>query len=105
MELAEKIANGNGMVSEFPLFTRPDKKTFPIATDCGCGPPEVGIPKVSGSLIAANPTIRAVYAVPGPIDAPSSACNDLLPRRNAGPSAVDLLGIVKPYRFHQGVRV
>jgi DNA processing protein len=85
--LAEKIAAGNGaVVSEFPLNTAPDKQTFPmrnrivaawsralLVTEC---------PAWSGSLITANLASeygKPVFAVPGPIDKPTSAgCNQLI---------------------------
>jgi DNA processing protein len=73
-------------VSEFPLHTAPDKQTFPqrnrivaawsealLVTEC---------PAWSGSLITANLASdygRPVYAVPGPINAPTSTgCNKLI---------------------------
>lgn len=87
LALAEKIADGNGaVISEFPLHKAPDKQTFPmrnrivaawsqavLVTEC---------PAWSGSLITANLATeygKAVFAVPGPIDKPSSAgCNQLI---------------------------
>jgi DNA processing protein len=87
LALAEKIASGHGaVVSEFPLHTAPDKQTFPqrnrivaawsealLVTEC---------PAWSGSLITANMASdygRPVYAVPGPINAPTSTgCNKLI---------------------------
>ena len=85
--LAEKIADGNGaVISEFPLHRAPDKQTFPmrnrivaawsqavLVTEC---------PAWSGSLITANLASeygKPIFAVPGPIDKPSSAgCNQLI---------------------------
>lgn len=85
--LAEKIASGHGaVISEFPLHTPPDKQTFPmrnrivaswaqalLVTEC---------PSWSGALITANLAAeygKTVYAVPGPIDKPSSAgCHQLI---------------------------
>lgn len=85
--LAEKIADGFGaVVSEFPLHTAPDKQTFPmrnrivaawaqavLVTEC---------PAWSGSLITANLASeygKPIFAVPGPIDKPTSAgCNQLI---------------------------
>lgn len=85
--LAERIASGFGaVVSEFPLHTAPDKKTFPmrnrivaawaqavLVTEC---------PAWSGSLITANLASeygKPIFAVPGPIDKPTSAgCNQLI---------------------------
>ena len=87
LPLAERIADGHGaIVSEFPLHTAPDKQTFPqrnrivaawsravVVTEC---------PAWSGSLITANLATeygRPVYAVPGPIDKPTSAgCHRLI---------------------------
>lgn len=87
LALAEKIAAGNGaVISEFPLHRPPDKQTFPmrnrivaawcqalLVTEC---------PAWSGSLITANLASeygKPVFAVPGPIDKPSSAgCHQLI---------------------------
>ncbi|MFT4175860.1 MAG: DNA-processing protein DprA [Luteolibacter sp.] len=87
LALAERIASGNGaVVSEFPLHTPPDRQTFPmrnrivaawskalLVTEC---------PLWSGSLITANLASeygKTIYAVPGPIDKPTSAgCNQLI---------------------------
>jgi DNA processing protein len=85
--LAEKIASGHGaVVSEFPLHTAPDKQTFPmrnriVAAWCRALL-VVECPAWSGSLITANLASeygKSVFAVPGPIDKPSSAgCNQLI---------------------------
>ena len=87
MPLAEKIASGQGaIVSEFPLHTPPDKQTFPqrnriVAGWCR-GLLVVECPTRSGALITANLAGdygRQLFAVPGPIDRPSSAgCHDLI---------------------------
>ena len=87
LTLAEKIADGNGaVISEFPLQRPPDKQTFPmrnrivaawsqavLVTEC---------PAWSGSLITANLASeygKPIFAVPGPIDKPSSAgCHQLI---------------------------
>lgn len=87
LALAEKIANGHGaIVSEFPLNTEPDKQTFPqrnrivaawcralLVTEC---------PAWSGAMITANLASeygKSVYAIPGPIDKPTSAgCHQLI---------------------------
>ncbi|QTN33848.1 DNA-protecting protein DprA [Akkermansiaceae bacterium] len=87
LALAEKIADGNGaVISEFPLHKAPDKQTFPmrnrivaawcqalLVTEC---------PAWSGSLITANLASeygKPIFAVPGPIDKPSSAgCHQLI---------------------------
>lgn len=85
--LAEKIASGNGaVVSEFPLHTAPDKQTFPMRNRIVAAWSKallvVECPAWSGSLITANLASeygRPIYAVPGPIDKPSSAgCHQLI---------------------------
>ncbi|MGC6426557.1 MAG: DNA-processing protein DprA [Akkermansiaceae bacterium] len=85
--LAEKIADGHGaVVSEFPLKQAPDKRTFPqrnrIVAHWTDGTLVVECPSRSGSLITANlanEAGRQVYAVPGPIDRPTSGgCHDLI---------------------------
>lgn len=85
--LAEKIANGFGaVVSEFPLNTAPDKQTFPMRNRIVAAWSRallvVECPAWSGSLITANLATeygKPVFAVPGPIDKPTSAgCNQLI---------------------------
>lgn len=85
--LAEKIADGHGaVVSEFPLHTAPDKQTFPqrnrIVASWSRALLVTESPAWSGSLITANLAAeygRPVYAIPGPIDKPTSAgCNRLI---------------------------
>lgn len=87
LPLAEKIASGLGaVVSEFPLNTPPDKQTFPMRNRIVAAWSRallvVECPAWSGSLITANLASeygRPVFAVPGPIDKPSSAgCNQLI---------------------------
>lgn len=87
LSLAEKIAAGHGaIISEFPLRQPPDKRTFPqrnrIVAHWTNGTLVVECPSRSGSLITANlanEAGRQVYAVPGPVDRPSSAgCHDLI---------------------------
>ncbi len=85
--LAEKIATGYGaVVSEFPLNTAPDKQTFPMRNRIVAAWSRallvVECPAWSGSLITANLATeygKPVFAVPGPIDKPTSAgCNQLI---------------------------
>ncbi|BCX48930.1 DNA processing protein DprA [Haloferula helveola] len=87
LPLAERIADGHGaVVSEFPLHTPPDKQTFPqrnrIVAAWSRALLVTESPVWSGSLITANLAGeygRPVYAVPGPIDKPTSAgCNRLI---------------------------
>jgi DNA processing protein len=85
--LAEKIASGFGaVVSEFPLGTAPDKQTFPMRNRIVAAWSRallvVECPAWSGSLITANLASeygKPIFAVPGPIDKPTSAgCNQLI---------------------------
>lgn len=85
--LAEKIAGGFGaVVSEFPLNTAPDKQTFPMRNRIVAAWARallvIECPAWSGALITANLATeygKPVFAVPGPIDKPTSAgCNQLI---------------------------
>jgi DNA processing protein len=85
--LAAKIADGHGaVVSEFPLHTAPDKQTFPMRNRIVAAWSRallvVECPAWSGSLITANLASeygKPIFAVPGPIDKPSSAgCHQLI---------------------------
>ncbi|MGA0844974.1 MAG: DNA-processing protein DprA [Luteolibacter sp.] len=87
LPLAEKIAEGHGaVVSEFPLHKAPDKQTFPmrnrIVAAWSRAMLVVECPAWSGSLITANLASeygKPVFAVPGPIDKPTSAgCNQFI---------------------------
>ncbi|MEX1049711.1 MAG: DNA-processing protein DprA [Akkermansiaceae bacterium] len=87
LSLAERIAAGNGaVVSEFPLHTAPDKQTFPMRNRIVAAWSRallvVECPAWSGSLITANLASeygKPIFAVPGPIDKPTSAgCNQLI---------------------------
>jgi DNA processing protein len=84
--LAERIASSGAVVSEFPMATKPDRQTFPmrnrIISGWSFGTLLVEAPLRSGALITVNQAMeqgRAVYAVPGPIDRPTSqGCNRLI---------------------------
>ena len=85
--LASRIADGQGaVISEFPIDQIPDKTTFPlrnrIISGLSKGILVAEAPAWSGALITANMAAehnRTVYAVPGPIDRPSSAgCHKLI---------------------------
>tara|TARA_B110000305_G_scaffold209142_1_gene241882 strand:+ start:442 stop:1551 length:1110 start_codon:yes stop_codon:yes gene_type:complete len=106
LSLAEKIASGHGaVVSEFPLRMPPDKKTFPqrnrIVAYWTEGTLVVECPSRSGSLITANlanEAGRQVYAVPGPIDRPTSAgCHDLI--RDGATLVTDGSQILEAFQF------
>lgn len=86
MALAERIAQNGAVVSEYPVDRIADKQTFPyrnrVVSGWSCGLIVVEAPLRSGSLITAQQAAeqgRTVYAVPGPIDKPTSAgCNRLI---------------------------
>ena len=78
-ELAERISQSGAVVSEFPVDYPPDKQSFPlrnrIVSGWSFGVLVVEAAGRSGALITANQAAeqgRSVYAVPGPIDRPSS---------------------------------
>lgn len=86
MALAERIAQNGAVISEYPVHRIADKQTFPyrnrVVSGWSCGLIVVEAPLRSGSLITAQQAAdqgRTVYAVPGPIDKPTSAgCNRLI---------------------------
>lgn len=89
--LAEKIHNGNGaIVSEFSMDIEPDRQTFPMRNRIISGwshgilVVEAGLN--SGALITAAQALeqgRAVYAVPGHINAPSAMGSNRLIQQGA----------------------
>ena len=77
--LAEKIASTGAVVTEFPMDTTPDRQTFPmrnrIISGWGFGLLVVEAGVNSGALISASQAAdqgRNLYAIPGPIDRPTS---------------------------------
>jgi DNA processing protein len=77
--LAEKIATSGALVTEFPMDTTPDRQTFPmrnrIISGWGFGLLVVEAGYNSGALISASQAAeqgRNLYAIPGPIDRPTS---------------------------------
>ncbi len=89
--LAERIAAGSGaVISEFPMLTTPDKGTFPqrnrIVSGWSDGLLVVEAGLKSGALITAGQAEeqgRNIYAVPGPIDRPTSAGSNRLIQQGA----------------------
>jgi DNA processing protein len=86
LALAERIAQNGAVISEYPVDRMADRQTFPyrnriVAGWCS-GLLVVEAPIKSGSLITAQQATeqgRTVYAVPGPIDKPTSTgCNKLI---------------------------
>lgn len=87
LALAEKIADGHGaVISEFPIGMPPDKQTFPMRNRIVAALSRALLvaesPEWSGSLITANLASeygRPIYAIPGPIDKPTSGgCHKLI---------------------------
>lgn len=86
MALAERIAQNGAVISEYPVDRMADKQTFPyrnrVVAGWSSGLLVTEAPLKSGSLITAQQATeqgRTVYAVPGPIDKPTSAgCNRLI---------------------------
>jgi DNA processing protein len=87
LALAQKIADGRGaVISEFPIDTAPDKQTFPMRNRIVAALSRALLvaesPEWSGSLITANLASeygRPIYAIPGPIDKPTSGgCHKLI---------------------------
>ncbi len=84
--LADRIAESGAVISEFPVLYVPDKQSFPLRNRIVAGLSRgllvVEAPAWSGALITANHALeqgRAVFAVPGPIDRPTSeGCHRLI---------------------------
>ena len=77
--LAEKIVSAGAVITEFPMETTPDRQTFPmrnrIISGWGFGLLVVEAGINSGALISASQAAdqgRNLYAIPGPIDRPTS---------------------------------
>ncbi len=88
--LAEKIAASGAVVSEFPMTFPPSPQTFPyrnrIVAGWGSGVLVVEAGFKSGALLTAGQALehgRLVYAVPGPIDRPTSAGSNRLIQQGA----------------------
>lgn len=88
--LAEKIAQSGALLSEFAMDTKADVQTFPmrnrIVSGMSTGVLVVEAALNSGALITASQALeqgRSVYAVPGPIDRPSSMGSNRLIQQGA----------------------
>ena len=88
--LAEKISASGAIVTEFPMDTTPDRQTFPmrnrIISGLSFGLLVVEAGANSGALISASQAAeqgRSLYAVPGPIDRPTSFGSNRLIQQGA----------------------
>jgi DNA processing protein len=89
-ELADKISGSGAVVTEFPMETTPDRQTFPmrnrIISGLSFGLLVVEAGANSGALISASQAAdqgRSLYAVPGPIDRPTSFGSNRLIQQGA----------------------
>ena len=88
--LAEKIISSGAVITEFPMETTPDRQTFPmrnrIISGWGFGLLVVEAGLNSGALISASQAGeqgRNLYAIPGPIDRPTSQGTNRLIQQGA----------------------
>ena len=88
--LAELIVSSGAVVTEFPMDTTPDRQTFPIRnriiSGWGFGLLVVEAGLNSGALISATQAAeqgRNLYAVPGPINRPTSQGTNRLIQQGA----------------------
>jgi DNA processing protein len=89
--LAQQISHKGALISEFPIFTPPDRQHFPqrnrIVSGMTMGTILVEGPKKSGAMITVDQALsqgRKVFALPGRVDQENFEGNhDLIKRRKA----------------------
>ena len=89
-DLADKISESGAVISEFPMFTRPDKGNFPkrnrIISGLSLGVICVEAAEKSGALITCDCALeqgREVFAVPGKVDSMTSKGTNKLIKQGA----------------------
>lgn len=89
-ELADRICETGAVVTEFPMQTSPDRRSFPmrnrIISGLGVGLLVVEAGSRSGALISATQAVeqgRSVYAIPGQIDTPNAVGSNRLIQQGA----------------------
>ena len=103
--LADEIAKNGAVISEFPVLYVPDRQSFPLRNRIVSGMSQgllvVEAPARSGALITSNQALeqgRPVFAVPGPIDKPTSTgCNRLI--QQGAKLVCDAKDIIEEFEF------
>ena len=104
-QLADKISENGAVISEFPVLYVPDRQSFPLRNRIVAGMSQgllvVEAPARSGALITSNQALeqgRPVFAVPGPIDRPSSVgCNRLI--QSGAKLVCDASDVIEEFAF------
>ena len=103
--LAKKMLQNGGLITDFPSETKPDSKNFPMRNRIIAGMSDATIVVETGSkggsiitAYLAQSYNREIFAVPGPIHAPySMGCNQLIKKNVA-----KLVESVEDIAYHLG---